>query len=203
MESQHPHQENQGHHHPFGDPFQPLLDAKGDDRKANYHHDAHIQGHFAGGGQHFPKLCFNPGGVKPCERTGGGVHKILEHPPGYGGVEHHQHHVSQQAYIAVPAPFGAGFQLAVHFQGAFLGGPSHGKLHGQYRNAQNQKKQKINQHKGAAAVLPGHPGKFPDVADADGTARAEKKEAQTAAKMLTLHNKTSKTADDCNVLSGR
>ena len=191
VEGKYPHEKNQGHHHPLGDTFQTLLDAKRYDGEAEHHNDAHIECHFAGGRQHFPKFCFNSGGVQPCVYASGGVHKILEHPAGYGGVEHHQHDIAQQAHIAVPAPFASGLQLPIHFQGAFLSGPAHGKFHGQHRNAQRQKKQKIDQHKRTAAVLPGHPWEFPDVADADGTACAEEEEAQPASQMLTLHCRTS------------
>ena len=95
----------------------------------------------------------------------------------------------------MPAPFAAGLQLLVHFQGAFLRGSAHGELHGQHRNPQGQKKQQVDQHKRTAAILPGHPWEFPDIADADGAARAEEKKAQTASQVFTLHSSTSKIID--------
>ena len=184
---QNEHHADEQHHHRLCDFFQSLLNAEGDDQKARDHHNSHEQGHFAGRGQHSAEHGFHPCGVQPGKSPGSRVHEILEHPSCHGGVEHHQHDVAQQAHIAVKAPAGAGAQLLVHFQRTFLGGTAHGKFNGQCRHAQNQQENQIGQDECPAAVLPCHPGEFPNVSDTNGAACAEKKKAQPAAEMLPLH----------------
>ena len=55
------------------------------------------------------------------------------------------------------------------------------------QHAQNQQENQIGQDECPAAVLPCHPGEFPNVSDTDSAACAEKKKAQPAAEMLPLH----------------
>ena len=78
-------------------------------------------------------------------------------------------------------------QLLVHTDGAGLCGTADGKLHG--HNGQTQEKQTndIQQHKSTAAVLAGHPGKFPDIAAADCTSCAQQDESQTGGETITFH----------------
>jgi len=101
----------------------------------------------------------------------------LQHPTGDGGVEHHQNHVAEQTDVAVPAPVSAGLQRLIHFQGAFLGGASHGEFHGQNGDTQDQQEEQVDHDERAAAILPGHPREFPYIADADGATGAEENEA--------------------------
>ena len=171
------HQDDQRHHHPFGHPLQALLNADGDDEKAGCDDQTHVNRHAAGIGQHIAKGGFRCGDIKSHEASGGGVHEILQHPSGNGGVEHHQNHVAHQAGVAMPAPMAAGLQCLIHFQGAFLGCAPHGEFHGQHRDAQDQQENQVDHDERAAAILPGHPRKLPYVADADGASGAEENEA--------------------------
>ena len=70
------------------------------------------------------------------------------------------------------------FQRLIGAHRAFAAGAAHCKLHGHNGQAQNDEEQQIEQHEGTAAALPRHIGEFPDVSDADGTARREQDEAQ-------------------------
>ena len=189
--SQRQHQHDQRHHHPLGHPLQSLLNTDGDDEKAGYDDHAHVnrlpdrvRKHVAEGGLH-------PGNVKSHEASGGGVHKVLQHPTGDGGVEHHQNHVAEQTDVAVPAPVSAWLQRLIHFQGAFLGGASHGEFHGQNGDTQDQQEEQVDHDERAAAILPGHPREFPYIADADGATGAEENEAQTAPKVFSVHDDSS------------
>jgi len=189
---QDPHQNDQTQHHPLGDPLQALLDTHGNDGEAADYHDAHVNSHLHGVGQHSGEHGFCGSGVKTRKDAGGSVHEVLQHPAGDGGVEHHQDDIADEADVAVPAPFAAGLQLRIHLQGALLCGAAHGEFHGQHRHTQNQQEDQIDQYEGAAAVLTSHPGKFPDIADADGTACTEQDEAKTAAEVFSLHIYSSK-----------
>ena len=92
-------------------------------------------------------------------------------------LERGDSHEDHRAGVAMPAPMAAGLQCLIHFQGAFLGRAPHGEFHGQHRDAQDQQENQVDHDERAAAILPGHPRKFPYVADADGASGAEENEA--------------------------
>ena len=75
------HQDDQRHHHPFGHPLQALLNTDGDDEKAGYDDQTHVNRHAAGIGKHIAKGGFRCGDVKSREASGGGVHEYCSiHP---------------------------------------------------------------------------------------------------------------------------
>ena len=82
------------------------------------------------------------------------------------------------------------FQGVVQPYRTLAGGASQGEFNGHHRDSQNNQKKQIEEHKGPAAVLAGHIRKFPDIADADGTAGAEQKKAEAASKTFPFHINT-------------
>ena len=61
-----------------------------------------------------------------------------------------------------------------------VGSTAHGELHSHNRQTQQDQAGDVDQNEDGTAVLAGDIGKFPDVADADGTAGTQQDEAQTA-----------------------
>ena len=179
VDSQNDHDDEQSDHHDLGHPLQTILQALGTDQDAERHHEDHPERHDAGACQHLAE------GIRylVCIQTGqlsGGSHvKIVQHPACNGGVEHHQQITADEGEIAVDVPLLARlFQRLIGAHRALAAGAAHCKLHGHNGQAQNDEEQQIEQHEGTAAALPRHIGKFPDVSDADGTARREQDEAQ-------------------------
>ena len=62
-----------------------------------------------------------------------------------------------------------------------------GKLHRQHGNAHNEQTQDIKENKIAAAVFARDIGKAPDIADADGAARADEQKAQAGTERFAFH----------------
>lgn len=120
--------------------------------------------------------------------TGQELDEIQPHPAIDRGVVHHQHAASQQAKPAVDMPLAAlGLQGTISRGCGALTRAAHSQLHGQYRNAHQQQKQKIEQHKYAAAVLTRDGGEAPYIANADGTASADQKETEPGSEVFALH----------------
>ena len=88
------------------------------------------------------------------------------------------------------------FQGLIAPDGTLPAGPAHRQLHGQHRQAHDDQKQQIHQHKPPAAVLAHHIGKLPHIADAHGAARAHQQEAQPGLKGFSfLHFSLSSRSD--------
>ena len=182
------HNGQEGKHHKLAHPLQAVLQAHGADGKAGNDHHQHIAHHGHRVAQHLVKQFPYPGGVCPHELACGGVHKIVEHPAGHRGVEHHEQIVARHGHIAVEVPLGAlGLQLLIEPHRALPAGPAHGKLHGHDRQAHDNQEKDVNQHKGAAAVLAHHVGELPDIANPDGASRADQDKAQPAPQQFSLH----------------
>ena len=181
------HQREKRHHHVLGHPLQAALQVKAQHAEAKHHRDGKIDHVDPGIRNHAHK-------AEVRALAGEKLYKVVHHPAGHNRVERHQGKVSDQGQVSVDMPLlPRFFQLVIHPDRACLGGSSHGKFHGHRRQAEQQQAKHINQHETAAAVLTGHPRKLPDVSAADRTARAEQKEAKTAAEFFSflIHNRTS------------
>ena len=185
VHGQHRHQHEQRHHHVLGDALKAALQAVGQHRKAQHHHDGHVAHVDGRAGKHLAK--FQARAVTRQE-----IHEIIDHPAGYHGVEHHQQHVARQRKIAVRVPLRAlGLECLIHADRALLARAAQRKFDRHYRQAQHQQAQQIDQHEGAAAVFPAHPREFPHIAAADGAACRQQDEPQARAQLLSiLHCKT-------------
>ena len=183
-------QDQQPRHHEFADLLQAVPQAPAANQEARQNGQHHPEAHFHGISQHPAKDCpallrVHSGG----KLAGGELIEVADHPAGNGGVVHHQKIAAPDCKPAVDVPAGARlFQGLVALNGAFPAAPAHRQLHGQYGQPHDDQKQQIQQHKPAAAVLPHHIGKFPDVADAYGAARADKQEAQPGFKRFSFHS---------------
>ena len=122
------------------------------------------------------------------EGAGDELHRVIEHPAGDGGVVHHQHVVADEAQPAVDLPaFMLFVQRAVRRDHALTAAAAYCQLHRHNGNAHDDEEQQIKDHKNAAAVGAAHVGEFPDVADADGAARAHQQKAEARLKALSFH----------------
>ena len=81
-------------------------------------------------------------------------------------------------------------KLTVHEKGTCLSRSSDGKFQHKSRDSQDDKTQKIDQHKAAAAILPAHPREFPYISAANGAAGGKHNEAKSASKLFTFHKIT-------------
>ena len=182
------HDGQQRQHHDLGDPFQAALQAPDADQNTDHDHHDHPERHHAGIGKHVCKDPFHRGGVQPLKSADGGQVKIVQHPAGDRGVEHHQKIAANQRDIAVNMPFLPGlFQGLVSPHGAFLAGAAHGEFHAQNRQAENNQEYDIKKHKRAAPALTGHVRKFPYVSDTDGAARGKQDKSKSGTQLISFH----------------
>ena len=85
-------------------------------------------------------------------------------------------------------PLGLGlFERLVGEDRALAARAADGQLHRQHGNAHDEQAQNVKENKIAAAVFARHIGEAPDIADADGAARADEQEAQTGAERFAFH----------------
>ena len=192
MASQHQDQHQQSKHHHLGDPLQALLQTEAAHNETHHHYDLRKQRHGAGIAQHFTedigrRLRLHTG----VEHAGEELAEVADHPAGDGGVVHHQQVAADQAEPTVDMPLGAGlFQGLVGQHGALASGAAHCQFHGQHGDAHGQQTDQIEQHKITAAVFTGDVRETPDVADADGAARAHQQEAQPGTEGFSFHGHT-------------
>ena len=117
------------------------------------------------------------------EGAGGELYKVVQHPAGDGGVVHHQHVAAEDGEPAVDMPLAVGLLQGLIAQDcALAAGATNRQLHGQHGKAHNHQENEIQQHKQAAAVLSGHIGEPPDVANADGASGRNHQESQPGLK---------------------
>ena len=187
MHGQHGDEHNQRAHHRLGDALHAVLQAKAANGEAKHNGQRHVAAHFAGAGKHLPKHAGNRIAVQAAECAGQEFDEIAEHPSADGCIIHHQHAAAQQAQIAVQMPLRAlFFQRAIGLCRCAAARASDSQLHCQHRNAHRQKKNQVEQHEHAAAVLPRYRGKAPHVANADRTAGADQDETKAGSKTLPL-----------------
>ena len=176
------HQQQQGAHHPFGDPFHPVLDPQVADTEAH------------GAGEHHPEQqvgrIFEHGSEGGGDELGRGSHKgagnvepaVVQHPAGNRGVVHHQHVAAHDADGLEPVPAGTGrFQHFEAFGGAAAAAPADGEFADHHRDPHNEQEHQIDQDKGGASELAAQVGELPHIPDADGTAGAHQDESQPGA----------------------
>ena len=188
MDCQHHDQAQQAKHHELGDFFQAALQTEADDKEAQDHDDGHEQDHFRGVSQHGREDCVHTGGVQTGKAPAQEFPEVVQHPAGDGGVVHHQQITADDAEPTVYVPLAAGFfQGLVSSNSALAAGAAYGQLHGQDRHAHDEQKQQVNQNEQTAAVLSGDVGKFPNVADANGTSGADQNEAKAGFKAFSFH----------------
>src|SRR5699024_8383590 len=128
---------------------------------------------------------FRCGSHKPAA---GSQIKIVEHPAGNHRVEHHQQIVARHGDDSVEMPFlPRFFQLLTGFHSASAAGSSHGKLHGQNGDSQNDQEEYVEQHKKPSAVLTSDVRKTPDISDADGAAGGDQHKPQPGREFFSFH----------------
>ena len=179
MDDQYEDESEQCAHHPFADLFQAALQAATADDKACHRDNGHPEHHFHGAREHLAKDAGRLFRRKAVKIAGQEAEEVIEHPAGDGGVVHHQQYTAHHAEPAVDVPLAAlWFQRLVGAAGGTVPGAADGQLHGQDRQAHQHQENQVEQDKDTAAVLACDGGEAPDVADADGTARADKDEAK-------------------------
>ena len=192
MDRQHYDQAQQAQHHHLGDALQALLQAEGADQEARQYRQDHPEGHFAGVSKHGAEDAVNGIAFQAGKGAASELEEVAQHPAGDRGVVHHQQIAAGNAEPAVEMPFAAlrlqGF-IAQHR--AFPAGTAHRQLHGQNGHAHQSQRQQVKQYEHAAAVGAGDVRKFPDISDADGTARADQQEAQPGLEVFTFHGESS------------
>ena len=192
VDHQHQDQQDQGAHHPFAHPFQAVVQPEAGHHQPQHHGQHGPEAHLPGVGQHLVKGI--AGGLGGGARKGADdvLEAVVHHPAVDGGVIHHQQAAPGQAGPAVPVPLAAlGFQRPVGGAGAAAARTPHGQLHRQHRDPHAEQEQQIEQHKHTAAALAGQGGEPPDIADADGAARADQDEAQPRSERCTFFQENS------------
>jgi|GEM_PF-5862849 len=182
MGSQDDHQQQESAHHPFGDPFHPVLDPQVADPEAQH------------AGEHHPKQqvgrILEHGSEGGGDELGSGPHKssldmepaVIQHPAGDGGVVHHQHVTACDADGLEPVPAGAGrLQGLEAFGGAAAAAPADGEFTDHHRDAHDEQEHQVDQDEGGPAELAAQVGELPHIPDADGAAGADQDETQTGA----------------------
>ena len=188
VDCQQQHDAQQGQHHPLGDPLQTALQAEGADNGCQSYRENGVEAHGLVILGYRTEVICNGCGIQSGKLACGGIHKILQQPAGDGAVAHQQDDIARHSHITMDMPLAAlGLQLLIHFHRALLGCAAHGKFHAHNGQTQQDQTSQINQNENRAAVLTGNIGKFPDVANTDGTSGTEQNKAQTAAKMFALH----------------
>ena len=188
MDCQHQDQHQQRAHHHLGDALQAILQAQAHHAEAQQHRHRHPGGHFRGIPQQAAKHASDCIGIQAVKCSHCKFKKITQHPSGNSGIIHHEQVAARQAEDAVNVPLGAfRFQRLIGLHRTAASGTAHCQLHHQHRRAHDDQEQQIEQHKDAAAALSCHIGKPPDVADADGTARADQQEPQTGPETISFH----------------
>ena len=191
VNSQQHDQCQQRQHHELGDALKAVLQAEAANKEARNDDKLRPEAHLAGVCQHFAENIADGLGVHAAaERAGQEFPEINDHPAGDGGVVHHQQEAADQAEPAVDVPLLSGlFQLAVGQHGAFASCAADGQLHRQNRHAHDQQADQIQEDKESAAVFAGDIGKAPDIADADGAARADEQKPEAGTEGFALHDK--------------
>ena len=188
VHGQYSHENKKGHHHNLGDALETLLHAQHTHADTDDHGQGHENSLPGGVSQHSAEFCFDLRGGHTIKGARSGLDEVVHHPARHVVVEHHENDAAHQADDTVEVPLGLGrLQLAEHDRGGFLGGATHGELHGHNGNTQHHQAGDIDQYEDGAAVLAHHPGEFPHIADADGTACGEENEAEAASETITRH----------------
>ena len=185
--AQHNHDHEQRAHHHLRHALHALLHAHAADEHTEKHDEGHIYEHLARAGQEVVENLAALGRGHARQLARGALHHEGEHPPGHRGVEHHEQVVACKPNPLDAMPFGARrLKHIVAACDALLAGAPRGKLHHEDWQAENGKKHQVQQDERAAAVLARDIGEAPDVAQADGTARAYQDEAQARGEFLAL-----------------
>ncbi len=124
-----------------------------------------------GGAQQIAEHGPHPVGVDADKIPTDGVHYIGEGPAGDDAIEREDNEAGEHARPAHQAPVAAGTRLQrqmLHGMGGIaLGAPTDHHLGHHDGHADDDNTEQIDQHEGAAAVLAGDVGKFPDIAQPD------------------------------------
>ena len=179
----------QRNHHDLGYALKALLQTQRTDDKADDDDGDRQNAHFNRIGQ---QLAEHGGRVlrrhAVVELAGQEPAKIAHHPAGNRRVVHHQEVAADQAEPAVDVPLRLGlFERLVGEDRALAARAADGQLHRQHGNAHDEQAQNVKENKIAAAVFARHIGEAPDIADADGAARADEQEAQAGAERFAFH----------------
>ena len=183
------HQYQERDHHVLGHAFQTALQIEAQDTETYRHGDREKN-------DIDPRVGYHINEVQARVLPDKEFPEIIQHPAGDDRIERHKSDISQKGEPAVDMPFGARFfKLLIHAQRACLGSAAHGKLHDHDGESEDQQAEDIYQNESAAAVLTGHPRELPNVPAADGAARAQKYEAESAAESFSsiVHKNTSFT----------
>ena len=182
MGSQDNHEQQQGGHHPFGDPFHPVLDTQVTYGKAQQTGDHHPEQQGGRVLQHGAERSSDELGGSPYECALDVEPAVVDHPAGDRGVIHHQHVAAHDADALEPVPAGARrFQNFEASGSAAAAAPADGKFADHHRDAHDQQEHQINQDEGGSAELAAQVREFPHVPDADGAAGTDQDEAQPGA----------------------
>ena len=173
------HHCQQAYHHDLVDLFYAVAQTSGTNQHTSQHHYDHKQRHQARLAHELAELASHSIGVQTDEVALGHFDAVKHQPAGHRGVEHHQQVVARDAEPAVPVPLASlGFQRLEGLGDPPLASPAHRELHDHHRQAKNQQKQQVDQHKGRPTVLPCDVREAPHVSQADGTSRGDEHEAQ-------------------------
>ena len=124
-------------HHTFRHLFQTFGHAAGAHQKSHQYIDAHENHHFHRIRHHAVKGFRHLLRRKAVEGAVQKTDKIIYHPPGNGGVVHHEDKAPQKAHPAMDMPPAAlRLQGLKAPQGTLVTGPSYSQLHGHHRYAQ-------------------------------------------------------------------
>ncbi len=183
MDGQHDHQEEQGHHHEFGDPFHTVLDAEVADGKSQKAGHRHPEQHRGSAAQHAAEGCRHSLRGGSGERAFQVEIAVIEHPARHRGIVHHQHIAADDAdpFEMVPARAGR-FQDVEAPCRAAAAAPADGEFADHDGDPHDQQEDQIDEDEGGTAELAAQVREFPDIADPDGTAGGNEDEAESCRK---------------------
>ena len=186
MDCQDDHQQQQGAHHHFGDPFDAFFQPHVADHKAQKAGQEGPEAHGKRMGQHGLEGALDEGGGLACKGPFQMEPAVIQHPAGDGGVVQHQQGDPGDADVLQPGPAAAGGSQPVEAPGhALAAAPAQGEFAQEHGYPQDQQEQEIQENEGGSAVLAAQVGEFPHIADADGTAGADQDETQTGLEGIT------------------
>ncbi|MNZ41408.1 hypothetical protein D3C78_589570 [compost metagenome] len=167
----HQQQDEQPRHHEAQRALQPVAHAESDDAQGHQQHQTAVGGQLPrigeqGVEQRAAALAIQAGEAA-AQRRGG----VGQRPAGDHRIEAEDQEAGEHRHAAEAPPVPAGAGLAGHRGDGALGvgaaAPADHELGHQQRDADGQDAGQVDQHEGAAAVLPGDVGKLPDVAQTD------------------------------------
>ena len=191
MDGKNDDQDKKGTHHNLADLFQTVLQSAAAYKEAYHYGENHPEAHLEGTGQHISKNgAYLLGSHSRLKGAGQKFKAVGDHPPGYGGVVHHQKITAEDGKITVDMPFAAGlFQDFISLHRTFAACPSYGKLHGEHGKSHDDQKQQVEQDKNSASVLTCHIRKAPDIANANSAASTDQQKTKPGFKRFTTHNR--------------